>query len=112
MANTLNLFRNGAVGFIDWLGVLRRISVSRNQVASRDRAIDDLPAASFLACRKRNYRVVRPFWHPALHVSLIGFASIDAVHASADAAAGKRQLGNLADVVLREASSIRPAHLR
>jgi hypothetical protein len=27
VANTLNLFRNGAVGFIDWLGLLQLINM-------------------------------------------------------------------------------------
>ena len=29
MANTLNLFRNGAVGFIDWLGDLQKFALAR-----------------------------------------------------------------------------------
>ena len=100
------------MGFIDCLGVLHRISVARNQVVSRGRAIYDLPAAGFLACYKRNYRVVRPLRHCALHVSFIGLARVDAVDPSANTARGKRQLRNLAYVVLCEASSIRPAYLR
>ena len=31
MANTLNLLRNGAVGFIDWLGVFVRIKIAQEQ---------------------------------------------------------------------------------
>jgi hypothetical protein len=101
-----------AVGWSDWLGVLRGISVSGNQVASRDGVIYDLPAAGFLPRCKGNYRVVRPFWHCALHVSFIGFLRVDGVNTSANAALSKRQLGDLANVILREATSIRPAHLR
>ena len=34
MANTLKLFRNGAVGFIDWLGLLEIVAVGLRQESS------------------------------------------------------------------------------
>ena len=90
-----------AVGCSDLLGVLRRMSISRNQVVRRNRTFYDLPAAGFLARCKRWNRVIRPFWHRALHVSFIGLLRVDAVDSSANAALGERQLGDLANVILR-----------
>ena len=39
MANTLNLFRNGAVGFIDWLGAVRHNGINHGKGRPTDTLI-------------------------------------------------------------------------
>ena len=56
MANTLNLFRDGAVGFIDWLGLLRLICVDElpNKVSFFSAVwVNNRPIENF-GLRKRN----------------------------------------------------------
>lgn len=68
------------------------------------------PLAVVLPRCERNYRIPRPLWLRTLHANFIWLVGIDAVHASVDAAAGKRKRCNLPDVLATKASSVWPAY--
>ena len=112
MANTLNLFRNGAVGFIDWLGDLGGILASGDQPYRLNGTWHYDPATILLTRCERNYRIFRPLWLPTLHTDFIWLLGIDAVDASVDAAARKRERSDLLDVLASKASSIWSADVR
>ena len=112
MANTLNLFWGGAVGFIDWLDDLGGILASGDRPYHLNGAWHYHPATILLTRCERNYRIFRPLWLPTLHTDFIWLLGIDAVDASVDAASRKRERSDLLDVLASKASSVWSADVR
>jgi hypothetical protein len=74
VANTLNSFRNGAVGFIDWLD-LRDLS-SRNILSGNYDALASLP----LAVDTFHWMALLDYvWWPKANVHVITICDMDAI---------------------------------
>jgi hypothetical protein len=103
----VNLYHNGAVGFIDCLDV----SVGGNQVHGGNRARHNRPMIGLLPNTKRNDRVIGPLGQSALHVGFIRLFRVNAVCASANTALAESQLTNLLDVFPTKHASVWAADL-
>ena len=97
MANTLNSFRDGAVGFIDWLGLLMSI---RDDDGSPlfNRASVDVPLPATLASREADFDGGAD-WPCRLDVYTVPLRGVNGQNHFRHVGTGGDELVNLPDVV-------------